>query len=178
MTVPPALLTIARRSIRAWAQGEAWAPRPLPGPQDTPRGCFVTLWTPQENLRGCIGHIEPVSPSLAGEVAACAVLAASRDPRFSPVRAEEVPTLRVEISLLGLPEEVHSLDALDPHRFGVIVTSEERRGLLLPGIEGIDSPERQVIVARRKADIPADAPCRLFRFKVSKLAEERPESDL
>ena len=150
--------------------------RPFSAPADvvqqfpTPAAVFVTLWTADGALRGCIGSVVPVTASLAAEVVAGSVAAATRDPRFRPVTPDEVPSLRIEVSVLGEPEPVDSLSDLDPARFGVIVVRQRdgRRGLLLPNIEGIETPALQVALARRKATIGADEQIRLFRFSTEK----------
>lgn len=100
------------------------------------------------------------------------MLAATRDPRFAPVRPEELDALRIEVSVL-LPEEpVADPAELDPSVYGVIVRDREgRRGLLLPDIEGIDDPNEQVRIARRKAGIAPGEPVVLSRFKVLKRGE-------
>jgi AmmeMemoRadiSam system protein A len=122
-------------------------------------------------LRGCIGTIEPSERSLADEIVRSAILAATEDPRFKPVAARELPRLSYSVSVLEPPEEIDSINQLDPDRFGVIVSSGGRRGLLLPNIEGIDTPELQVEIARRKAGIHSGAPVRLFRFRARQFPE-------
>jgi len=96
------------------------------------------------------------------------LFAATADPRFAPVRAEEVEGLEVEVSRLSPLEEIGSTAELDPSRYGVVVEAEGHRGVLLPAIEGIDDAEQQVEIARRKAGIAPGRPVRLFRFTVAK----------
>ncbi|HMV70425.1 MAG TPA: AmmeMemoRadiSam system protein A, partial [Myxococcota bacterium] len=133
-----------------------------------PAGVFVTLRAGGE-LRGCIGHITPTRASLLEEVAAVAPLAAVEDPRFPPVRADELDGLDVEVSVLEPPEPC-AADQLDPRVWGVIVTAGGRRGLLLPDLEGVDSVEQQLAIARRKAGVPPGAAVALERFRVRKEA--------
>jgi len=135
-----------------------------------PAPVFVTLRSANGELRGCIGSVAPIANSLAEEVVAESVAAATRDPRFEPVAADEVPSLQIEVSVLSEPEPIDSLDELDPARYGVIVVRQRdgRRGLLLPDIEGIETPEMQVRIARRKAWIGEQEPVRLFRFRAEK----------
>jgi AmmeMemoRadiSam system protein A len=135
-------------------------------------GAFVTI-RDGKDLRGCVGTIEPVEPDLGAEIVRSAILAATEDPRFDPVRAGELPRLSYSVSVLEPPEEIDSIEQLDPARFGVIVMSGGRRGLLLPDIEGIDTPDLQVEIARRKAGIRPGSPVRLFRFR----ARQFPEHD-
>ncbi len=92
--------------------------------------CFVSLKTLDGDLRGCIGTIEPAHDTLAAEVIANAISAATRDPRFSPVAAEELANLRYSVDVLSSTEPTEMED-LDPSIYGVIVEDErERQGLL------------------------------------------------
>jgi len=134
--------------------------------------CFVSLKTLNGELRGCIGTIEPARDTLAQEIIANAISAANSDPRFEPVRPEELSNLRYSVDVLFPPEETVMAD-LDPSVFGVIVEDESgtRRGLLLPDIPGIDNAEQQVGIAARKAGIGRGENVRLYRFKVERYRE-------
>jgi AmmeMemoRadiSam system protein A/AmmeMemoRadiSam system protein B len=134
--------------------------------------CFVSLKTLTGDLRGCMGTIEPVKDTLAQEIIANAISAATHDPRFPPVRDEELSNLRYSVDVL-LPSEPAVMDELDPLIYGVIVEDESgsRRGLLLPDIPGVESAEEQVEIAARKAGIPRGAPLKLSRFKVERFRE-------
>ena len=140
-----------------------------------PAPCFVCLKTFAGELRGCIGTIEPARETLAQEIVANAISAAMNDPRFSPLREDELSNLRYSVDVLGPPEETVFAE-LDPKVFGVIVEDEQsaRRGLLLPDIPGIDSAEQQVEIAARKAGIPRGTPVKLWRFKVDRFREAEP----
>ena len=135
--------------------------------------CFVSLKTHDGQLRGCIGTIEPAKDTLAEEIIANAINAATRDPRFSPVSAEELSQLRYSVDVLSAPEPATLAD-LDPAVYGVIVEDESgsHRGLLLPDLEGVESVEKQVEIAARKAGISAEAATRLARFRVSRFGEK------
>jgi AmmeMemoRadiSam system protein A/AmmeMemoRadiSam system protein B len=138
----------------------------------SPAPCFVSLKTLNGELRGCIGTIEPSRDTLAQEIIANAISAATNDPRFEPVRPQELSNLRYSVDVLFPPEETGMSD-LDPSKFGVIVEDESgaRRGLLLPDIPGIDNAQQQVDIAARKAGIRRDEPIRLYRFKVERFRE-------
>jgi AmmeMemoRadiSam system protein A len=169
---PPAeLLAIARASIAAHLRDERYRPRALRPPWRRSRGVFVTLRTRDHELRGCVGHMEPLFVTLAQEVAACAAAAATRDSRFAPVSADELDGLRIEISLLGEARAVESMADLDPTRYGVVVSSGARRGVLLPGIDGIHTAREQVRIAAAKAGLSPAAALTLQRFEVTKLIE-------
>ena len=136
--------------------------------------CFVSLKTLDGELRGCIGTIEPARPTLAQEIIANAISAATNDPRFEPVTKDELANLRYSVDVLR-PAEETTFGELDPAVYGVIVEDEDgsRRGLLLPDIPGVESAQHQVEIAARKAGIPEGTPVRLLRFKVDRYREEK-----
>ncbi len=136
-----ALLGIARAAVRHHL---GLGPRPaLPaeGALASERGAFVTL-TAGEALRGCIGSFAPHG-TLARTVADVAVSAASADPRFTPVRAEELDELRYRISALWPCEPMRDVAHVRIGSHGLLVKSGLRRGALLPGValeNGWDAP--------------------------------------
>lgn len=136
-----------------------------------PGACFVTL---RKNgaLRGCIGTLAPTRPTLAEELVRNAVSAASQDPRFPPVLPEELEYLEYSLYLLGEPEPVSDESLLDPLVYGVVLSSEKKRGVLLPGIPGIDTVEQQLRAVRKKAGIPEGVVCEMMRFVVQKFPGE------
>lgn len=119
-------------------------------------------------LRGCIGTFQPTRDDLAEEIASNAVSAATRDPRFPPVTPDELGSLEISVDVLSEPEPVPDESYLDPREYGVIVRSGGRVGLLLPDLEGVDSVEEQVEIARRKAGISSHEPVQLYRFQVKR----------
>ena len=161
------LVQLARKTIEEHVtKGIVVQPdEPLPGEMEKRAGVFVSLHK-QGKLRGCIGTIEPVRRNLAEEIIANAISAATRDPRFSPVRPEELPDLEISVDVLGEPERISGLSELDARVYGVIVESGRRRGLLLPDLEGVDTPEQQVDIALRKAWISSDEAYEMYRFRV------------
>lgn len=134
--------------------------------------CFVSIKTAGRELRGCVGTIEPEHDSLAAEVVNNAIKAATRDPRFRPVSADELPRLRYSVDVLGGLEPA-TLEDLDPSVFGVVVTDDSgtRRGLLLPNIDGISTASQQVGVAARKAGIGPHESVKLYRFRTRRFHE-------
>ena len=97
-----------------------------------------------------------------------AISAATRDPRFRPVRPEELQDLEISVDVLSPAEPISSVAELDPRTYGVIVQSGRRRGLLLPDLEGVDMPEQQVEIALHKAYISPNEPYQMFRFSVTR----------
>ena len=172
---PPAL---AREAVETFVRsGEILLSPRAEGLLATRAPCFVSLKTLNGELRGCIGTIESARETLAGEIIANAISAATNDPRFAPVRPEELANLRYSVDVLFPPEET-VLEDLDPSMYGVIVEDESgaRRGLLLPDIPGIDSSQQQVEIAARKAGIRRGETVRLYRFKVERYRENPEKS--
>ncbi len=158
----------------AWQSVESYVlnRRVMETPEDLPEellnrraGAFVSIHR-QGQLRGCIGTIAPARNCLAREIIENAVSASSTDPRFDPIRPEELKWLEISVDVLGEPEDISSEDDLDVKRYGVIVRRGSRRGLLLPDLDGVDTPQQQVAIARRKAGIGPKEKVELQRFEV------------
>jgi AmmeMemoRadiSam system protein A len=130
-------------------------------------GAFVSL-KKDGRLRGCIGTFQPTRANLAEEIISNAISAACRDPRFQPVEPEELEQLDISVDVLSDPEPVSEPSMLDPNRYGVIVRKGDRVGLLLPDLEGVDTVEEQLNIARRKAGISPDEQVQLYRFTVTR----------
>jgi AmmeMemoRadiSam system protein A len=128
-------------------------------------GVFVCLKI-NGGLRGCIGTFQPQEPTIAHETVRNAISAATCDPRFLCIRAEELGGIEYTVDVLTLPEPVKDKSGLDPRRYGVIVQAGGRRGLLLPDLEGVDAAEVQIGIAMQKAGIPPGTPVLLSRFEV------------
>lgn len=128
-------------------------------------GAFVSLHA-HGQLRGCIGTTAPTTESVAWEIVQNAVSACSRDPRFTPVTVSELNSLEYSVDVLGQPEPVSSPTELDVKRYGVIVSCGNRRGLLLPDLEGVDTVEQQIDIARQKGGISSRDKYTLERFEV------------
>ena len=165
---PDPWVRLARRSLESYILRREiiGVPEGLPAELTGRRaGAFVSI---HENgqLRGCIGTIAPTRATLAEEIIHNAVSASVRDPRFRPIRAEELPLLEISVDVLGEAEDVGSEAELDVKRYGVIVSCGGRRGLLLPDLEGVDTVEQQIAIARQKAGIRPREKVRLQRFEV------------
>lgn len=128
-------------------------------------GAFVSLHT-HGQLRGCIGTTGPTTESVAWEIVQNAVSACSRDPRFPPVTVAELDSLEYSVDVLGQPESISSPAELDVKKYGVIVSCGGRRGLLLPDLEGVDTVEQQIDIARQKGGISSREKYTLERFEV------------
>lgn len=162
------IVALARRTIELHIRKGENHTRPQLHDRTLPHtaGAFVSLHREGE-LRGCIGTIEPTRPTLAEEVARNAIQAATQDPRFPPLHADELGDLDLSVDVLHEPEPA-TIEQLDPKRYGVIVMSGYKRGLLLPDLDGVDSADQQIAIARRKAGIGSNDKIRLMRFKVDR----------
>ncbi len=146
-----------------------------PNPKELPAelferraGVFVTLHKSTGELRGCIGTFLPTTQDIAHEIAQNAISAALEDPRFEPVSEKELSSLVVSVDVLSTPEEVRTIDELDPRKYGIIVESGWRRGLLLPDLEGVDTIEQQIRIAKMKAGIHERESVKIYRFTVER----------
>ena len=172
------LLRIARESIEAVLDGRR--PSLEAAQLDTdltrPSGAFVSLHTKDGGLRGCIGSIEPVAP-LAQAVASNAVNAAFRDPRFYPLRPDELPDVHIEISVMSPIEAVENVDVIEVGRDGLIISRGGRAGLLLPQVATEYGWDRETFLSQTcvKAGLPPDSwqagGCRIQRFSAEVFGE-------
>ena len=146
---------LARSTVSTWVREGKRPTLPDDLPEEMLQrraGVFVSLHK-DGRLRGCIGTIHAAKESIAEEIVENGISAAVKDPRFSPVRPEELDALEISVDVLGETEKIRSKDELDVKRYGVIVSKGFRRGLLLPNLEGVDTVEEQVAIALRKAGL-------------------------
>lgn len=164
-----AFVELARMAIEEYILHKRIIPVPSPVPEGMSKraGVFVSLHE-FGDLRGCIGTFLPTTASIAEEIIAMAIEAATSDPRFMPVMPQEIEDLDISVDVLGEPEEIPDKLHLDPKIYGVIVSSAGRRGLLLPDLEGVDTVEEQVSIAMRKAGIRPGEAVKLQRFRVTR----------
>jgi AmmeMemoRadiSam system protein A len=126
------LLELARRAIaEAFSLQKRGGCTPHSGVFAEKRGVFVTLHA-RGRLRGCIGVMEAFEP-LGESIARCAASAAFKDPRFSPVTAEELAELQIELSLLSPPEPILP-ENIEIGKHGLLISLAAKRGLLLPQV--------------------------------------------
>ncbi len=130
-------------------------------------GVFVSL-KKNGKLRGCIGTFLPTQDNIALEIIENAISAAVHDPRFSPVTLDEVEKLTISVDILSAPEEVKDISELDPKKYGIIVIHGYKKGLLLPDLEGVDTVEQQIDIARQKAGIYVNEDFKIERFEVKR----------
>ncbi len=160
---------IARRALEARLKEGRFPklPEDLPTELLKPGAAFVSL-KKGGALRGCIGTIQPTRSNLAEEIAFNALSAGFNDPRFPTLTLDELGEITISVDVLSEPEKINDPSQLDPGRYGVIVRSGSSTGLLLPNLEGIDTVEKQLSIARQKAGIEPHEPVELYRFEVKR----------
>jgi AmmeMemoRadiSam system protein A len=175
------LVGLARAAIEAAVED-----RPLPEPATEeltegmlrPLGAFVTLHK-QGELRGCIGRMQ-YDTALYRCVIESAVASALRDPRFEPVTADELPLLRIEVSVLDEPQPIERIEELDVDRHGIVMELGSAHGVFLPKVAREYGWDREKTLAMlcRKVGLPEDAwldPRARFKvFHAIEFAEEQP----
>lgn len=165
-----AVLGIARQSLESEVLGvqadeTKSPPEILTGSR---AGAFVTLEI-GGRLRGCWGSVWPTRRNLAEEIAAAARGAAGSDPRFNPIRPDELDKLHYTVSVVWQPQVVRDLADIRPARDGVLVRDGERSGVALPH-EG-RTISYLIEIARTKARIPDDAEYEILRFQTAKIVD-------
>jgi AmmeMemoRadiSam system protein A len=152
-----ALLKIARESIETALDGKKPEGSVKKGVLEEKRGAFVSLKR-RGKLRGCIGFIEPRKP-LVKTVEEMAVAAAFQDPRFPPLRKEELQDLKVEISVLTPLRRVADVGEIEVGTHGLYIRRGGRAGLLLPQVATEWRWDRDTFLKEtcRKAGLAPDA---------------------
>lgn len=159
---------LARQAIETYLKEGILLKPPETIPEDMRMraGVFVSL-KKHGQLRGCIGTFMPTTNNLYEEIVKNAIASATEDPRFPKVDASELKDLTISVDVLAPPEKVKDLSELDPQRYGVIVSKGFKRGLLLPALEGVNTVDEQLRIAKMKAGIdPNDKDIEIYRFTV------------
>ncbi len=161
-------VTLARKSLESYIlRGETIdIPEGIPEEMRKEKaGAFVSIHK-FGKLRGCIGTILPTTDCVAKEIIDNAISASTRDPRFNPIEPDELKWLEINVDVLMEPEDIASADELDVKKYGVIVSRGFKRGLLLPDLDGVDTVEEQISIAKQKAGIAEGEQVELQRFEV------------
>ncbi|MCX6739743.1 MAG: AmmeMemoRadiSam system protein A [Candidatus Parcubacteria bacterium] len=131
-------------------------------------GVFVSLHC-LGSLRGCIGTIEATTDNIALEIQQNALSAALEDPRFEPLTKDNLENLVISVDVLNPAQLIKSRKELNTKQYGIIVETDNNRGLLLPDIEGVDSVEQQIEIACQKAGIdPLVDKFKIYKFTVTR----------
>jgi len=173
------LFRVARESLEAHLKGEKAAlPQATSQTLSQPSGVFVTLHR-GGRLRGCIGYLEAMKPLLAA-VQEMAVAAAFQDPRFPPLRQDELADLDVEISVLSPMCQIKHIEEIQVGRDGIYLERAPCRGLLLPQVATEYGWDRTTFLKQTcvKAGLPPEAwedpATRIFIFS-AKILHELPK---
>lgn len=133
-------------------------------------GVFVTL-KKNGDLRGCIGTVRPTQKNIAAEVQKNAISAAEHDPRFPAVSGDELSEIDYSVDIIGEMEKVDNKEELNPKKYGIMVKGGHQSGLLLPDLEGVDTVEKQINIARKKAGLSKNDDIEIYRFEVKRYKE-------
>lgn len=132
-------------------------------------GVFVTIKNGVK-LRGCIGTYLPTKKSIAKEIISNAISVCSLDTRFHAITENELHDLNYEISILNPPQLIKDIKNHNVKKHGIIVKCDDGRcGLLLPGLDGIDSANQQINIACEKGGINSEVDkINLYYFTIEK----------
>ncbi len=179
------LVKLARNTIKAYFEDKEIKPEP-----SEKRGVFVTIHTyPSHQLRGCIGFPEPVLP-LEEAIIQAAKAAAFSDPRFIPLKEEELNKVIFEVSVLTLPELVkikkpeEYLEKIKVGRDGLIIEVENFKGLLLPQVAieqkwGVEEFLGNVCLkAGLLEDTWKQGECKIYSFMAQVFLEKEPNGEI
>lgn len=165
-----AALYLARRTFDAYCLERRSVPDPahLPEALRLRSGVFVSAVL-NGAPRCCMGTLYPTQPTLAREICAAARAAAAADLRFPPIRPEELPALRLIVSIVAPPEAILDPWSLDPLVEGVAVRSARRTGVSLPG----ETPHLSRLVdwARVRSGAGPGEPVSYFRVRAVRIVE-------
>lgn len=142
---------------------------------NTKSGCFVTI-KQQGHLRGCIGNFVSDQP-LYQLVQEMAVAAATRDPRFYPMKAPDLADFDLEISVLSPLEKIDSVDRIQVGRHGIYLVKDSFRGVLLPQVATEYGWDRDAFLKHTclKAGLPENAwqkECDIYIFSAQVFGEK------
>ncbi|GHU53388.1 hypothetical protein AGMMS49975_11290 [Clostridia bacterium] len=163
-----AYVKLARANVENYVKtGNAIAlPKDLPADMLNARaGVFVSI-KKNGGLRGCVGTIAPTCENIAAEIIQNGLSSCSRDSRFSPITPDELNDLTYSVDVLNASEPISDKSQLDVKKYGVIVTSGGKRGLLLPNLDGVDNIDEQIKIAMQKGGIKPTEDYQLERFEV------------
>ena len=156
---PVAPVELAKTAVEKYLlEGKMTVPAGIQDVDNQNTGVFVTIINKENGLRGCVGSIPSLTyfNNTADEIVNIAIRSAVNDKRFDPVSKEELENLAYSVDILEKPVDIKSTDELDPKKFGVIVFSGKKAGILLPDIKGVNTPEQQIKYAKINGNIRQD----------------------
>lgn len=163
-------VSLARKTLESYVMNGEELAKPDNLPEEMTKnkaGVFVSLKIDGQ-LRGCIGTIQATTDCIADEIIQNAISAGLEDPRFNPVTKKELNKIEYSVDVLKESEPIKDINELNTEKYGVIVNKGRKRGLLLPNLEGINTPVEQVSIALKKAGINPDEDYTMERFEVSR----------
>ncbi len=170
--------SLAKKAVETFIEKQEFISFPKNTPKkllNQKKGVFVTI-EKNGNLRACIGTYLPTQKNIAEEIIQNAVSAATEDYRFGPIKKEELSELRYTVYLLEQPQLIDNIRELNPKKYGIIVKTVGlplKSALLLPGLRGIDTIEKQISVACQKGEInPNIEKLAIYKFSVRKFKEK------
>ena len=152
------LLSLARRSVISYVKTGKEPEGQTADPRLAANGAtFVTI-TRNHQLRGCIGNIQPVMP-LYRSVIRNAVAASAEDPRFSPMKPEELSDMEVEVTVLSPLEPLNNVKDIVIGTHGLYLVKDGRSGVFLPQVPVEQGWDRTALMENLslKAGLPPDA---------------------
>lgn len=168
-------IDLAKQAVEAYIKNKAWLSVPSALPEEMLKnqaGVFVSLHLKDNSLRGCIGTFIPTQENIAQEIIQNAIAAATQDPRFPPIKSEELSKIVYNVDILSASKSVSKDKLVDPKKYGLIVSAkDQRKGLLLPDLPGVDTIEEQIKICRLKAGINPQEPVSYQIFTVERHSE-------
>lgn len=131
-------------------------------------GVFVTI-KKNGKLMGCMGTVSPTKKDIEQEIISSAI-AACEDPRFPVISINDLSFLDYEVNILEKPQKITTIAELDPQKYGVMVKTDTKSALLLPGLKGINTTKKQLNIVRKKAGINSNEHYEIFKFITQKYA--------
>lgn len=165
------LVLLAKQAAETYVENK----QAIAVPKDFPKeflmrraGVFVTI-EKEGRLRGCIGTYLPVQDNIGEEIIHNAISAATQDWRFGPIKKTELPHLSYTVYILNAPEKAADISELNPKKFGIIVKSGSKSGLLLPDLEGVNTVAEQIAICCQKGGIYLkEDNIEIYKFTVEK----------
>lgn len=161
---------LAKRAIEGYVKNRIilTCPEEIPQGMKKKAGVFICLKKHGE-LRGCIGTFLPCEENIYKEIIKNSIAAATEDPRFFPVEEDELNEIEYSVDVLSEPEKIKDISELNPKKYGVIIVKGHKKGLLLPDLEGVNTVDEQLRIAKMKAGIDQlDKDIEIYRFTVDR----------
>lgn len=175
MMDPDPYIKLAKETVETYIKTNKIPPFPKKLPPEMLKkraGVFVSIHKKDGSLRGCIGTFMPTRSNIALEIITNAISSATQDPRFPPITEGELSNLVYSVDILSEPHPT-SKKEINPKKYGLIIsTLNGRRGLLLPNLPEVDTPEKQIEICKMKAGIGPQEKVNFQIFTVERHGEK------